>query len=86
MYYLREMISATDDDDFLSIIDGIFKSVSEMEKLYIITLEEKDKFVAEHNQLLKKLLERSSSDDSEDFRAILDEEGQDFKESRHVYS
>ena len=50
-----------------------------MEKMYICTLEEKDKFVAEHNQLLKKLLERSSSDDSEDFRAILDEDGSGMK-------
>ena len=67
------MISTNDDHAFISIIDSIFKSMSEMEKLYITTLEEKDKFVAEHNQLLKKLLEKSSSDDSEDFRAMLEE-------------
>ena len=67
------MISTNDDHAFISIIDSIFKSMSEMEKLYITTLEEKDKFVAEHNQLLKKLLEKSSSDHSEDFRAMLEE-------------
>lgn len=67
------MLTAEDDEGFLSAIEVIFKGIYETERMYLETLEEKDKFVMEHATLLKKLLERSSSDDSEDFRAMLDE-------------
>ena len=39
------MLSAENDDNFLINIDGIFKSAFETERLFVQTLEEKDKFV-----------------------------------------
>lgn len=67
------MLASLTDEEFLRNVEGIFKSAYETEKLFTTTLEEKDKFVMEHNALLKKLLERSSSDEEEDFRMLIEE-------------
>lgn len=73
-YYILQMLSANNDEEFLENVEGIFKCAYETEKLFVGTLEEKDKFVMEHNALLKKLLDKSSSDESEDFRMLVEEE------------
>ena len=73
-YYLLQMLASLIDEEFLRNVEGIFKCAYETEKLFTATLEEKDKFVMEHNALLKKLLERSSSDEEQDFRMLIEEE------------
>lgn len=59
------MLSAPNDEALLNIVDNIFSTVLEVEQVYIDALEEKERIFKEHSEMMKRVLERSSSDDSE---------------------
>lgn len=73
-YNLLKMLGAPSDEIFLEIVDMLFRAVYETEKHFIKAMQEKDKFVLEHQDLMKKLFEKSSSDESEDFRELISEQ------------
>ena len=57
-------------------MDDIFSTVFEVEKMYIGALEEKERVFKEHNEIMKKVLERSSSGDSEEINNLMEEQEQ----------
>lgn len=67
------MLSAPNDEVLLSVIDNIFATILEIEQVYINALEDKERMFKEHSDMMKRVLEKSSSDNSEEINNMMEE-------------
>lgn len=71
--FILLMLSAPNDEVLLSVIDNIFATILEIEQVYINALEDKERMFKEHSDMMKRVLEKSSSDNSEEINHMMEE-------------